>query len=129
MRYTLVASNTSGAIVKFRGETIKSVINQFDNDYVIFNRAPSLLSEACTALKVRTINTGFTLQINVTQCSLFNADFDGDTMTTHHPSITGYEAFKASGTVNSFISYGTGGPIIGEAQDSIIGCCIFISAC
>ena len=34
MRYTLLASNVQGAIVKFRGETIKSVINQFDNDYV-----------------------------------------------------------------------------------------------
>lgn len=33
MRYALYASNTSGAVVCFYGHTIKSCINQFDNDY------------------------------------------------------------------------------------------------
>lgn len=31
--YKLTAKNESGASVEFKGETKKSVLNQFDNDY------------------------------------------------------------------------------------------------
>ena len=93
-----------------------------DGDVINFNRAPSLLPSSITALKVKILNNrGYTLQINVTQCALFNADFDGDAMSTQHPSETAYEIEKLCGTNNSFISFGTGGPMIGQAQDSIIG--------
>ena len=49
-----------------------------EGDYIGFNRQPSLLFGNIGSHRVRIMDKGHTLRINVSACSPYNADFDGD---------------------------------------------------
>lgn len=94
-----------------------------NGDIVNFGRQPSLEPSSITSMKVRVIHEGDTIRMNVLQCPLFNADFDGDAMLLIVPrsSRTMNEIQMLAGPQQRFISYKNGRPVIGEAQDSLIG--------
>jgi len=49
-----------------------------EGDYIGFNRQPSLLFGNIGAHRVVIMEKGSTIKINVSACSVYNADFDGD---------------------------------------------------
>ena len=93
-----------------------------DNDYVLFNRQPSLhkMSMMAHQIKVLPFNT-FRLNVNVT--TPYNADFDGDEMNMHVPqSIQTQNELKNLALVQTqIITPAQHRPIIGMVQDYIIG--------
>jgi DNA-directed RNA polymerase II subunit RPB1 len=94
-----------------------------DGDIVDFNRQPSLEASSVSSMKVRVMRYGDTFRLNVTGCSLFNADFDGDAMNLIIPRTarTVNEIAILSSPKQRFVSYKNSSPVIGEAQDSLIG--------
>lgn len=62
------------------------VVHRFmrDGDYVLFNRQPSLHRISIMSFKVRMFPFK-TLHFNESNCTPFNADFDGDEMNLHLP--------------------------------------------
>jgi DNA-directed RNA polymerase II subunit RPB1 len=98
----------------------RDIIN---GDYCILNREPSLINTNSLALKVVVMPWSFTIRINVLQCPFFNADFDGDQMSAiFTSSIEIMNEISVLSTPQRFlISYQNSSPIIGEAQDSLIG--------
>jgi len=97
--------------------------DMIDGDIVIFNRAPSLTWTSVASHKVVILEKSNTLRFNVSGCSLYNADFDGDAMTAIVPrnvqSIN--EARHMSKIGNWFTSFKNSSPMIGAFQDSLIG--------
>jgi len=96
-----------------------------DGDYVLFNRQPSLLpSSICGMRVVVTMDPDIlTIRMNVLICSLFNADFDGDQMNIYVGSNLAcrLEIKNHSSVPNFFIKHANSAPLIGQADDSIIG--------
>jgi DNA-directed RNA polymerase II subunit RPB1 len=94
-----------------------------DGDYVGFNRQPSLLFSNVGSHRVVIMETGSTLRINVSACSAYNADFDGDAanalIAQNIQSRT--ELQMQSWIGNWFISYQNHSPYFGNFQDSLIG--------
>lgn len=96
-----------------------------DGDHVLFNRQPSLLPSAiCGMRAVITMDPEIlTIRMNVLICSLFNADFDGDQMNIYVGSNLAcrIEIKHHSSVPNFFIKHANSAPLIGQADDSIIG--------
>lgn len=94
-----------------------------DGDTVDFNRAPSLEPSSISSMSIKVLSEGETIRMNVLACPLFNADFDGDAMNILIPrsSRTVNEIRQLSSPKERFIAYKNGVPVIGEAQDSLIG--------
>lgn len=94
-------------------------------DYVLFGRQPSLLPSSISAHEVIVAMDPdvLTLRMNVDVCSLYNADFDGDQMNVYVvSSIAGRNEIEQLGEVsNWFIKHSYASPLIGQADDSIIG--------
>ena len=55
-----------------------------NNDYVLFNRQPSLHKMSMMGHRVKVMK-GDTFRLNVSATSPYNADFDGDEMNMHVP--------------------------------------------
>jgi DNA-directed RNA polymerase II subunit RPB1 len=55
-----------------------------NDDYVIFNRQPSLHKMSLMGHRVRVLPF-FTFRLNLSATSPYNADFDGDEMNMHVP--------------------------------------------
>lgn len=103
------------------GDTVnRHLIN---GDMVALNRAPSLTITSITAHKIVVIPNQETLSMNVSACSLYNADFDGDAMNALIvQDVQPRNELEMIGTPkSSFISYQTRSPLIGNFQDSLIG--------
>lgn len=94
-----------------------------EDDIVDFNRQPSLEPSSISSMKVKIMYESHTIRLNVTACPLFNADFDGDAMNIIVPrsSRTINEVAQLASPKQRFISYKNGSPIMGEAQDSLVG--------
>jgi DNA-directed RNA polymerase II subunit RPB1 len=96
-----------------------------NGDIICFNRQPSLLPSNISAFRAVVLEDPniHTLQMNVLACKLFNADFDGDAMNIFLASGIGAicEVSQLSAVHNWYIKQATGTPIIGQADDSIIG--------
>lgn len=96
-----------------------------DGDYVYFNRQPSLLPSAITAMRVVVSHDPdvLTIRMNVTVCSLFNADFDGDQMNIFVGSnlASRIEIERHAAVPNFFIKHSNSAPLVGQVDDSIIG--------
>jgi len=94
-----------------------------DGDIVDFNRQPSLEPSSISAMRIKILPEGETIRMNVLACPLFNADFDGDAMNILVPrsSRTINEIRQLSSPKERFVAYKNGVPVIGEAQDSLIG--------
>lgn len=95
-----------------------------DGDYVLFNRQPSLLPSACTALRVKICyDDTLSFRMNVLICILFNADFDGDQMNIFAlRTLAGRKEIESLSNINQwFFKHAYASPMIGQIDDSIIG--------
>jgi DNA-directed RNA polymerase beta' subunit len=93
-----------------------------DDDYVLFNRQPSLhkMSMMCHRVKVMPYQT---FRLNVLVTSPYNADFDGDEMNLHVPqSIQTMNELKDFAAVPyHIIGPKDGKPVIEVVQDTMLG--------
>ncbi len=93
-----------------------------DGDVVLFNRQPSLHKMSLMAHKVKVLPYK-TFRLNLTVCTPYNADFDGDEMNLHVPQTAEAraEAEQLMLVQENIRSPRFGGPIIGGVQDFISG--------
>ena len=103
------------------GDTL--IRDLIDGDVGIFNRQPTLLSEALTCMRFRVLEKGKPFRMNISVCILFNADFDGDEMNLFVPtSRQAITEIKSLASVSSnFISKSNSKPLLGLVQDNLIG--------
>jgi len=93
-----------------------------DNDYVLFNRQPSLHKMSMMGHRVKVMK-GDTFRLNVSATSPYNADFDGDEMNMHVPqSIDSMsELINIASVAKQIISPRENKPIITVVQDTLLG--------
>jgi len=93
-----------------------------NNDWVIFNRQPSLHKMSMMAHKIRILD-GLTFRLNISATTPYNADFDGDEMNMHVPqSIISSNEIKCLACVNNqIVSPALNMPIITFVQDAVLG--------
>ncbi|KPM03001.1 DNA-directed RNA polymerase III subunit RPC1-like protein [Sarcoptes scabiei] len=94
--------------------------HMLNGDYVLFNRQPSLHRLSIMCHRVR-IHPDQTFKFNVSVCSPYNADFDGDEMNVHFLQT---EEAKAEASVlmqskSNLNSPRNGEPVISPIQDFI----------
>ncbi|MAR55891.1 MAG: hypothetical protein CMM93_01785 [Rickettsiales bacterium] len=107
--------------------------HMIDGDEVLLGRSPSLNPTSISCHKIR-VHKGkkpiLNIGINVLPCKAYNADFDGDEMVLK--SVNSEEARAECAMLFSFDRYSNqfenGGPIIGLAQDSIMGIALLTNA-
>ena len=104
--------------------SIGDIVNRhlIDNDYVLFNRQPSLHKMSMMGHRVRVMK-GNTFRLNISVTPPYNADFDGDEMNMHVPqSISAVcELINIACVKNQILSPRTNKPIITLVQDSLLG--------
>ena len=93
-----------------------------DEDYVLFNRQPSLHKMSMMAHKIK-VMAGKTFRLNTDVCEPYNADFDGDEMNMHVPQSiqTLMELKHLAAVPHHFISPSDNTPIIKPSQDNLLG--------
>ncbi len=93
-----------------------------DGDYVLFNRQPTLHRMSMMGHRVRILPLN-TFRLNLSVCSPYNADFDGDEMNMHVPqSVEAAAELKHIALVpNQVISPKNSTPVMGIVQDSLLG--------
>jgi DNA-directed RNA polymerase beta' subunit len=118
-RMILNDQDTSKIILNYGDVVNRHLIN---GDTVLFNRQPSLHKMSMMAHKVRVMK-GNTFRLNVDVCKPYNADFDGDEMNMHVPQSiqTAVELKYLAAVSKHIISPSTNEPIIGPAQDNLLG--------
>ena len=93
-----------------------------DNDYCLFNRQPTLhkMSMMTHRIVILPYNT---FRLNVTVCTPYNADFDGDEMNMHIPQSlqTATELSQICLVPENIISPGNSKPCLEIVQDTLIG--------
>ena len=96
-----------------------------DNDYVLFNRQPTLHKPSMMGHKIQVINNDNlnTFRMNVSVCKPYNADFDGDEMNIHlGQTIQARNEVKRIANVQyQIIGSKDSSPIIGCQQDTLSG--------
>ena len=102
------------------GDTVNRHV--VDNDYVLFNRQPSLHKMSMMGHRVKVMK-GDTFRLNVSATSPYNADFDGDEMNMHVPqSIDSMaELINIASVAKQIISPRENKPIITVVQDTLLG--------
>ena len=93
-----------------------------NGDIALFNRQPSLHRMSMMAHKIKVVPFN-TFRLNVSVCTPYNADFDGDEMNMHMPqSYQTLEELKRITLVpTQIIDPGSSKPIITIVQDSLLG--------
>jgi DNA-directed RNA polymerase II subunit RPB1 len=93
-----------------------------NGDPVLFNRQPSLHRGSMMGFRVR-ICEGNTFRSNLSTCSSFNSDFDGDEMNIHVPqeSAALVEAALLMNVAQHIVSPQANKPTVGIVQDSLVG--------
>ena len=93
-----------------------------DNDYIIFNRQPSLHKESMMGHRVKVMPYS-TFRLNLSVTSPYNADFDGDEMNLHVPQTeeTRAEVRELCMVPLNIVSPQRNGPLMGIVQDSLAG--------
>jgi DNA-directed RNA polymerase II subunit RPB1 len=93
-----------------------------DDDYVLFNRQPSLHKMSMMGHRVKVMQ-GQTFRLNVDVCEPYNADFDGDEMNMHVPQSiqTSLELRYLAAVPRQIISPSYNVPIIKPSQDNLLG--------
>ena len=93
-----------------------------NGDYVLFNRQPTLHRMSMMGHKVKILPHN-TFRLNLSVCSPYNADFDGDEMNMHVPqtvqAVT--ELQFIAGVPHQIINPKNSTPIMGIVQDSLLG--------
>ena len=98
-----------------------------DDDVVLFNRQPSLHRVSIMSFHAK-ILPWRTLRFNESNCTPFNADFDGDEMNIHFPQTeeSKSEANYLLSVVQNIQSPKAGQPLIAAKQD-FLAVCFFIT--
>ncbi|KAI3867080.1 hypothetical protein MKW92_022394 [Papaver armeniacum] len=93
-----------------------------DGDVVLVNRQPSLHKPSIMAHIVRVLEGEKTIRMHYANCSVYNADFDGDEMNVHFPQdeISRAEAYNIVNANNQYIVPTSGEPKRGLIQDHIV---------
>jgi DNA-directed RNA polymerase II subunit RPB1 len=96
--------------------------NLEDGDYVLFNRQPTLHRMSMMAHRVKVLPYN-TFRLNLSVCSPYNADFDGDEMNMHVPqSLQTIAELKHIAHVSKqVIAPKNNAPVMGIVQDSLLG--------
>lgn len=96
-----------------------------NGDPVCFNRQPSLMASNITMMRVVITEDPriLTLRMNVIVTPYFNADFDGDAMNLIISSSVAArnEVTELSNAAQWFVSHKSGGPALGQVEDSVVG--------
>ena len=110
----------NGYKLRFGDVVYRHLIN---GDPVNFNRQPSLTNTSIGTHYTRVIKKGYSFRINISACSAYNADFDGDAMNLFIPQDPGaVEEIKLLSWIGNWsVSYQNYSPVFGCYQDSIIG--------
>ena len=93
-----------------------------DNDYVIFNRQPSLHKMSLMGHRVKVLPFQ-TFRLNLSVTSPYNADFDGDEMNMHVPQSleTKAEIKEIMAVPRQIVAPQGNKPCMGIVQDSLLG--------
>eukprot|EP00727_Mastigamoeba_balamuthi_P002925 m51a1_g1263 putative DNA-directed RNA polymerase (1659) ;mRNA; f:56514-62305 len=93
-----------------------------DGDMALVNRQPTLHKPGIMAHEIRVLNAEKTIRMHYTNCSTYNADFDGDEMNIHVPQgeMPRAEASMIAFTDEQYIVPKSGDPLRGLIQDSVI---------
>ena len=96
-----------------------------DNDYVLFNRQPTLHKPSMMGHRVQVLNRNDcnTFRMNVSVTGPYRADFDGDEMNMHVPQSiqTSVELRKLARVPSQIISPRMNAPVISPVQDTLLG--------
>ena len=94
-----------------------------DGEIVLFNRQPSLHRVSIMSFHVKVLPWR-TLRFNESNCSPFNADFDGDEMNIHVPQTeeAKSEANYLTGVIENLQTPRSGQPLIASTQDFLATC-------
>lgn len=93
-----------------------------DDDWIIFNRQPSLHKESMMGHRVKVMPYS-TFRLNLSVTSPYNADFDGDEMNLHVPQSheTRAEVQTLCAVKRNIVSPQKNGPLMGIVQDTMAG--------
>ena len=94
-----------------------------DDDYVLFNRHPSLHKESVMAHRVKLMPVGNTFRMNLVATTPYNADFDGDEMNIHITQSMEADA-ELRGIMaihNHILGAQSNKPTMGLVQDGLTG--------
>ena len=119
IKITIMDTNIDSIILE-HGDIVNRHL--LDNDYVLFNRQPSLHKMSMMAHRVKVMK-GNTFRLNISVTPPYNADFDGDEMNMHVPqSIASIsELINIASVRNQIISPRENKPIITIVQDTLLG--------
>ena len=93
-----------------------------DDDYVLFNRQPSLHKMSIMSHRVKVLPYS-TFRLNLSVTTPYNADFDGDEMNMHLPQSmeTKAEIAEIMHVPRQIVSPQSNKPVMGIVQDVCIG--------
>lgn len=103
------------------------VERHIDNeDFVIFNRQPSLHKMSMMAHRIKILPFS-TFRLNLSVTTPYNADFDGDEMNMHVPQSfeTKAELTELMHVPRQIVSPQSNRPVMGLVQDTLLGVCRF----
>ena len=118
-RYVINDNNKNDFILENGDKVNRHIV---DNDWVLFNRQPSLHRMSMMGHRVKVMK-GDTFRLNVSVTPPYNADFDGDEMNMHVPqSVQAMSELINIVAVNyQIISPRENKPIITVVQDTLLG--------
>tara|TARA_B110000285_G_scaffold234836_1_gene313266 strand:+ start:2134 stop:6708 length:4575 start_codon:yes stop_codon:yes gene_type:complete len=118
-RFTINDDNKIDIILEIGDKVNRHIV---DNDWVLFNRQPSLHRMSMMGHRVKVMK-GDTFRLNVSVTPPYNADFDGDEMNMHVPqSVQAMSELINIASVNhQIISPRENKPIITVVQDTLLG--------
>lgn len=102
---------------------VKTVFRHLQNgDALLVNRQPTLHRPSIMSHRAKILPGEKTIRLHYSNCSSYNADFDGDEMNIHllQSQIARQEAYSISNTENQYIVPTSGNPIRGLIQDSVV---------
>ena len=132
---TLISSNNTLSLNNVKddyrnviSEKIKigDIVNRHmqNGDILLLNRQPTLHRPSIMSHKAKILPIEKTFRMHYSNCSSYNADFDGDEMNIHflQDQISREEGYLISNSNNQYIVPTSGKPIRGLLQDSIDSC-------
>ena len=118
-RFTINNTNKAEIILEIGDKLNRHIV---DNDWVLFNRQPSLHRMSMMGHRVKVMD-GDTFRLNVSVTPPYNADFDGDEMNMHVPQSfqAMSELINIASVNHQIISPRENKPIITVVQDTLLG--------
>lgn len=97
-----------------------------NGDYVLFNRQPTLHRMSMMSHRVRILPYN-TFRLNLSVCTPYNADFDGDEMNMHVPQSyeTISELKHIAHVPKQIVAPKNNAPVMGIVQDALLGLYLF----